>query len=176
MAVTPKVFSGFSKFLYVKDTEGKFASNKYKLEIRMPKGDKEVEAFVKMLMKAHEEAGNNDYKPVKDGDAYAGNNDKRRDYTKGHYTVTFKSERPPTMVDSQKQPLANKIDGGDVIKVAYNAKPYDAFGGGLALYLNAVQLLEKRGGGGADEFGTEDGFVTEAASTDEFEATSDGDF
>jgi len=175
MPVTPKVYAGFPKFLYVKDTEGKYASNKYKLEIRMPKGDAEVEAFVKMILRAHEDAGGNSYAPVKDGDAYAGDNDKRRDYTRGHYTMTFKTDRQPKVVDSQKQAVEGKIDGGDIIKVAYGAKPYDAFGGGLALYLNAVQLLEKRGGGGVDEFGTEDGFK-ETMRVPEFDTTSDGDF
>ena len=67
------------------------------------------------------------------------------------------------------------IIAGDLIKVAFNAKPYDAFGGGLALYLNAVQLIEKRGGGGVSDFDEEEGFVDERAATDEF-AEADGDF
>jgi hypothetical protein len=178
MAVTPKVLSGFSKFIYEKDTEGKFASNKYKLEVRLPKGDEEVESFVKKIMAAHKDAGDNQYKPVRDGDTIETSSDKRKEFAAGHYLMVFKTTRPPKCVDSKKQPLGDtRIDGGDVIKVAFNAKPYEAFGGGLALYLNAVQLIEKRGGGGVDEFGEEDGFVSESSGgADEFEATNDGDF
>jgi hypothetical protein len=177
MAVTPKVSAGYAKYLYEKDTEGKFASGKYKLEIRMPKGDEEVEKFVKKIMKAHADAGDNQYKPVKDGDNIKSESDKRKDFARGHYLMVFKSTRAPTCVDSKKNPLKTEITGGDVIKVAFNAKPYEAFGGGLALYLNAVQLIEKNGGGGVDEFGEEEGFVTESNGSDEFvETNSDGDF
>lgn len=175
MAVTPKVSAGYAKFLYEKDTEGKYASDKYKLEVRMPKGDDEVEKFVAGIMKAHEEAGGNSYAPVKDGDAIESKSDKRLDFAKGHYLMTFKSTRAPTMVDAKKQPLKTEVSGGDLIKVAFNAKPYDAFGGGLALYLNAVQLIEKRGGGGVSDFDEEEGFVDQRAATDEF-AEADGDF
>ncbi len=175
MAVTPKVLSGYAKFLYEKDIEGKFASNKYKLEVRMPKGDATVEKFVKDIMKQHKEAGDNQYKPVKDGDKIESKSEKRIEFARGHYLMTFKTDRPPTCVDAKKQPLQTEISGGDVIKVAFNAKPYDAFGGGLALYLNAVQLIEKRGGGGVSDFEEEDGFVDQRKAADEF-AEANGDF
>lgn len=177
MAVTPKVSAGYAKFLYEKDIEGKFASNKYKLEVRLPKGDDDVEAFVKKIMAAHAEAGGNSYEPVKDGDKIESKSDKRMDFARGHYLMTFKSTRQPTLVDAKKQPLTTEVNGGDLIKVAFNAKPYDAFGGGLALYLNAVQLIEKRGGGGVSDFDEEDGFTDEAKPASEFtETATDGDF
>ena len=175
MAVTPKVSAGYAKYLYEKDTEGKFASNKYKLEVRLPKGDEEVEKFVKNIMAAHAEAGGNQYEPVRDGDKIESKSDKRLDFAKGHYLMVFKSNRAPTLVDSKKQPLKTEVNGGDLVKIAFNAKPYDAFGGGLALYLNAVQLIEKRGGGGVSDFDEEEGFVDQRAATDEF-AEADGDF
>lgn len=176
MAVTPKAIAGFSKFLYEKDTEGKFAKQAYTFEVRLPKGDEKVEAFVKMLMKAHKDAGDGQYPPVKDGDKLKTKSEKRAAYAKGHYLVDFKSSTPPTLVDSQKRPLGKtKIMGGDVVKVAFGMKPYDAFGGGISRYLNAVMLIEKNAGGfGADEFDTEDGFTeSEASANDEVPFDSD---
>jgi len=180
MTVTPKALAGFSKFLYEKDIEGKFASHKYKLEIRLPKGDEEIETFVKNIMAQHKDAGNNDFAPVKDGDKIESKSDKRLEFAAGHYLMTFKSARPPVCVDTKKQSLTGQVDGGDVVKISFNAKPYDAFGGGLALYLNAVQLIEKRGGGGVSEFDDdEEGFVetgTAKPAAEVVEAAGDGDF
>tara|TARA_R110000803_G_scaffold149677_2_gene215117 strand:- start:2255 stop:2791 length:537 start_codon:yes stop_codon:yes gene_type:complete len=178
MTVTPLAIAGYPKFLYEKDVDGKYASNKYTLEVRIPKETEGTAAFVKDLLKQHADAGDNQYPPVQDGDKSEAKSDKRREWAAGHWTMKFKTTRPPTIVDSKKQPLGkDKIDGGDVVKIAFNAKPYPLNGGGLAMYLNAVQLIEKRGGGGVDEFSEEDGFAASSAAGDAFgETEDDGDF
>jgi hypothetical protein len=158
--ITPQAFAGYAKNLYVPDTDGKYADNKYKLQVRLPKGSDEVEAFVKKLTDMHDDANFGPNTPVKDGDALESDNIKAIEFGRGHYLMTFKSKRLPTFVDSQKQPMVEQIDGGDMVKIAFNMVPYEAFGGGHALYLNAVQLIQKGGNGGAEEFGTEDGYVT----------------
>ncbi len=167
MTVTPKALAGYAKNLYELDTKGKYATNKYKLEVRLPKGDDDVEKFRKMVLKAHKDAGNNEYKPVKDGDVIAKetDNDKRAAFAKDHWVMTFKTAQKPAVVDSKKKKLPKGVEimGGDTIKVSFNMSPYDMSGGGISLQLNGVMLLEKAGGrgGSADEFEEEDGFVAE---------------
>lgn len=179
MTVTPKALAGYSKNLYELDTEGKFASNKYKFEIRMPKGDDEVEAFRKKCLKAHKDAGNNQYPPIKDGDEIAKktDNEKRAAFAKGHWLMSFKSQYEPALVDSQKNKLPKSvvIMGGDVVRVSFTMKPYDMQGGGVSNQLNAVMLIEKVAGGkGADEFEAEDGFVA-GAQADGMDGEADED-
>lgn len=179
MTITPLALSGYSKNLYELDTEGKYASNKYKFEIRMPKGSDEVETFRKSMLKLHKEAGNNQYPPIKDGDKIAKetDNEKRAAFAKGHWIMSFKSDYAPALVDSQKNPLGkNVIFGGDKIKVSFNAKPYDMLGGGISNQLKAVMLIEKVGGKAtADEFETQFGFVASAAGGDDSVADEDDD-
>ena len=182
MTVTPRGFAGYAKNLYELDTEGKFASNKFKFEVRFPKGDEEIETFRKKLLKAHKDAGNNQYPPIKDGDKVAKetDNEKRAAFAKGHYLMTFKSDYEPALVDSKKVKLPKKvvIMGGDVVKVSFNPKAYDMLGGGISNQLNAVMLIEKIAGGqGAAEFEEEDdGFVAEGAEADGAAEEDDDDF
>lgn len=177
--ITPRALAGYAKNLYELDTEGKYASNKFKFEIRLPKGDEEIESFRKKLLKLHKEAGNNQYPPIKDGDAVAKetDNEKRAAFAKGHWLMTFKSDYEPALVDTKKTPLPKKvvIMGGDIVKVSFNPKPYDMLGGGISNQLNAVMLIEKVSGGkGAAEFEEEDdGFV--ADSNDDSGVEDDGD-
>ena len=171
--ITPKAIAGYAANLYTPDTEGKYADGKYKLQVRFPKGSDEVEEFIKKLMAMHDDANFGPNTPVKDGDALESDNIKTIEFGRGHYMMTFKSKRLPTFVDSQKQKLLEKVEAGDHVKLAFNMVPYDAFGGGFALYLNAVQLIEKGGDRGVDEFGTEDGYVSTNKVAPEKLPTSD---
>ena len=179
MTITPNGIAGYSKNLYELDTDGKFASNKYKFEVRFPKGDDTFDAFKTKMLKLHKEAGNNQYPPVKDGDKAAKetDNEKRAAFCKGHWLMTFKSDYEPALVDTQKNKLPKKvvIMGGDIVKVSFNPKAYDMLGGGISNQLNAVMLIEKVAGGkGADEFEKEDdGFVAEGS--DDAQAEEDDD-
>lgn len=182
MTITPRAIAGYAKNLYELDTEGKFASNKYKFEIRLPKGDEATDKFRKQLLKLHKEAGNNEYPPIKDGDKIAKetDNEKRASFAKGHWLMTFKSDYEPALVDTKKTPLPKKvvIMGGDIVKVSFNAKPYDMLGGGISNQLNAVMLIEKVSGGkGAAEFEEEDdGFVAEGQTEGGESDEDDDDF
>lgn len=165
MAVTPNVIAGYGKNLYEKDTKGKYATNKFKLEVRIPKGDEAGEAWLEKLRKLIKAAGGKN-NPIKDGDEYKGDNETRAATVKGHWTLTFKSQHKPKVVDAHKQTLPKEVAevmGGDIVRILYNAKEYDGMGGGLTLYLNAVQLVKKNAGqANIDEFeDVEDGFTAD---------------
>jgi hypothetical protein len=96
--------------------------------------------------------------------------------------------RKPTIFDAKGQPIKNppSIWGGTVGKVSFEAAPYFITGTGTAgvgLYLNAVQIIELRSGGGDDAesygFGEEEGFQYEEDQTpaekEGFGAASDVD-
>ena len=78
--------------------------------------------------------------------------------------------RKPTLFDAKGQPMKviPAIWGGTVGKVSFEAAPYFINGTGTAgvgFYLNAVQIIELRSGGGGDAashgFGEEEGFAYE---------------
>lgn len=83
-------------------------------------------------------------------------------------------KRKPTIFDAKGQVIKNPpaIWGGTIGKVSFEAAPYFITGTGTAgvgLYLNAVQIIELRSGGGGDAesygFGEEDGFQYEEDQT-----------
>jgi hypothetical protein len=77
----------------------------------------------------------------------------------GKFEVTFKSQFPPRVFDA----VGNKVTGdlnvgnGSVVKVAYKWAPYAGFGGGVALYFQAIQIIElvEYAGGEASDYGFE---------------------
>lgn len=64
----------------------------------------------------------------------------------GRYYVTFKTGEKfkPALFDKfgVSIPETVLIGNESKVRVAYSPVPYDAFGGGVALYLNAVQVIE----------------------------------
>lgn len=64
----------------------------------------------------------------------------------GRYYVTFKTGEKfkPPVFDKFGIAIPETILIGNEsrVRVAYSPAPYDAFGGGIALYLNAVQVIE----------------------------------
>jgi hypothetical protein len=67
------------------------------------------------------------------------------DQPTGRYFVTFKTgeQFKPGVFDRYGNVMENpKLGNESKIRVAYVTTEYDAFGGGIALYLNAVQVLE----------------------------------
>lgn len=131
------------------DDEGKF---KVDLVIEKKDADDKAKAFLKML-------SSKDKKLVKDGDK--GKNEE----FKGKWHVTFKSSYAPDLRDAKKQklPADVKVYSGDVIRVAFSMAEYEAFGGGYTLYLNAIQLIEKRnfGTSAGDAFDEVEGYTAE---------------
>jgi len=63
----------------------------------------------------------------------------------GRYYVTFKTSDKfkPNVFDKHGRPMTDvKIGNGSKVKVSYMENEYEAFGGGINLYLNAVQVIE----------------------------------
>ena len=96
---------------------------------------------------------------------------------RGKIIVEAKSAYKPGLIDTAKQALPEdvKIYGGDLIRIKVGLNPY-ATGAvsGIGLYLNVVQLVEKKtsfsgGGGGVNTAGFDDidGYVSEGAGDDE---------
>lgn len=94
----------------------------------------------------------------------------------GSYTFNFKSQNEPVFFDAAggKVPGGTRIGGGSILRVAGNAKGYDApFGVGVTLYLNAVQILDLVTFGNDDTaegfgFSTDgEGFIASAANEEE---------
>jgi len=138
------------------DDEGKF-----KVDLVLDKKDLDDKAkvFLKML-------SSKDKKLVKDGDKAKANDSGENPFA-GKWHVCFKSSYAPDLRDAAKQklPADVKVYSGDVIRVAFSMAEYEGFGGGYTLYLNAIQLIEKRNFGNAagDAFDeVEGGFTAEA--------------
>lgn len=85
------------------------------------------------------------------------------DQPTGRKYVTFKTGEkfPPGVFDKYNEPLKDNVGNESKVRVSFTPVPYEAFGGGLALYLNAVQVLElvEFGKRSADSYG----FTAEAA-------------
>lgn len=81
------------------------------------------------------------------------------------------NEKHVTIVDAAKNPLKAEVFGGSTVRVS--TKPYAYSSGtasGVKLFLNAVQVLELRtgGGGGADDFEDESDGTVELEDDGEF--------
>ena len=163
--------SGVAAFAWLNKPDTKFDKNKYTITLVLEKGNKENDEFVKAIQAAHAAAGSGkDEGPAKDGDK------RKEDAFNGKWTVVFNSKNRPNQVDALKAKLPQNKDGtyvssarsGDLVKIAFNPATYDGFGGGITLYLNAVQIIDKRAtGAGADDFdAVEGGYAAPAAAED----------
>lgn len=94
----------------------------------------------------------------------------KKDKKTGEITLMVSSgeEYKPGLYDAKNQPLPEGviIGGGSQIKTNVSPFVYEGLGGGIKLYLNAVQVvkLERGGGAGVSPFEEEDGFVAEQAA------------
>ncbi len=86
----------------------------------------------------------------------------------GLFEVTFKSNFPPRLFDAVGNKITGELNVGNdsIVIVAYKYAPYEGFGGGIALYLQAVQIHElvEWLGGTAEDYGftkQEDGWNVE---------------
>ena len=68
------------------------------------------------------------------------------DQPTGNYYCTFKTSDKfkPAIFDSWGKPFPGEVNigNGSKIRVSYVESPYSAFGGGIVMYLNAVQVIE----------------------------------
>lgn len=96
------------------------------------------------------------------------------DHETGKYLVRFKSAYRPKVFDEHGHFLPDGIEvgNGSLVRVAFVENFYDAFGGGMNLYLQAVQVLNlvEPKGMDAPDFGFE---VKDAETTDTIPETDD---
>ena len=61
----------------------------------------------------------------------------------GNYMVVFKSKYAPALFDASNQKIGSEVRIGadSTVRVAFTPKAYDGFGGGIKLYLKAVQVI-----------------------------------
>ena len=168
---------GVAAYAWLDKIDTRFDKNKFTVTLVLPKGIPENDEFVASIKSAHAEAGSGkDEGPAKDGDK------RKEDEFDGKYTVVFNTKNPFKQVDALKAELPKKPDGtyvngarsGDLVKIAFNPATYEGFGGGITLYLNAVQILDKRSpGAGADDFDAVEGGYAAPAATLGVEDTGD---
>ena len=156
---------GVAAYAWLDKIDTRFDKNKYTVTLVLPKGVKENDEFVKAIRAAHAEAGNGkDEGPAKDGDK------RKEDEFNGKWTVTFNTKNPFKQVDAMKVelPKGQSARSGDLIRIAFNPVAYEGFGGGITLYLNAVQIIDKRATGtGVDGFDAVEGGYVAPALRDE---------
>lgn len=154
---------------------------KYKLTISIPKGDEKFDAVVRNILAEHKKVkGKADKAPIKDGDRLAEDNEKaERD--RGHWVLTPKtSEKPVCVGPDGKTVLKKAAQNGDLVKVAVGAALYEYRGkdgkqapqAGVTLYLNKVQVLERR----AEDNPFDDESGDYNVADDDHAAGSGGDF
>lgn len=168
-----------------KPDTSEYGKNKYKVTILLKKGEGKNDEFAKKLNDLHKAAkGKADTRPAKDGDAMAEENEKR-EAMRGFWVLSFKSNNKPEQVDASKKPLKLSAKSGDFGKVAFAAAEFDTGANkGVTLYLNAVQLLERRAPSATDAFGDESDEYgedtaeapTQDRSGDDDDDDSDGNF
>ena len=166
--ISPEGVAAYA-YLNKMDQFGKFA-----VTLLLPKGVKENDKFDKDIRAAHAAAGKvTNEGPSKDGDK------RKEEEFNGFWTIDFHTKNDFKQVDAQKVelPKGKSARTGDLIRVAFNPATYDGFGGGITMYLNAIQIIDKRAtGAGAEDFTThEGGYSAPAGGGDgDYEADDNG--
>lgn len=189
--VTPKGESAYSKWLY--EIDDRYGGDKYIGTLKLVKDGGENDAFAQEIIDRHAKCGGpENYCPAKDGDTLtkkANEFDVKAKHAKeigevipdpqfaGAWSIKFKSKHAPKIFDAFKREVKREdaeIKPGDIVRFAFSDNPMDdpkKHIRGCYLYLNKVQLVEKRASSsvGGDEFDVvEGGFeVPEAATADE---------
>lgn len=159
--VTPTGVAAYA-YHHRPDTKGKFADNKYKGQLVVD-GNTDLSALEKTLRDFAAEVfpGKNlaDLQlPWKDGKA-------DKEEFAGKIIIKASTKHKPTVVDTKRKPLKKGVEArsGDVVRYVCTLYAYEQVekvreGGklveitiyGVSLQLSAVQLVEKRSGGGAN--------------------------
>lgn len=172
--VTP---AGTAKWAWLeKPDNSEFGKNKYKCALVLDKGVEKNDELVKKLRDLHKaNKGKADTSPVKDGDAMAEENEKN-EALRGKWLITAKSSNAPGLVDAAKKKLNKAPRSGDLVKLAVAIASYDTGANkGVTLYLNAVQLLERRAQDGVDMFADESDEFGSDASDESNDAADESD-
>ena len=109
---------------------------KYQIDVVFDPKDPSWNAWAKNLSEAVKKVGTQS--PIK-------KEYNQNDEPTGRYYVTFKTSDKfkPSVFDKHGKTLTDiKIGNGSKVRVSYLENEYEAFGGGINLYLNAVQIYE----------------------------------
>ena len=129
----------------------------YKITLELDKAEESTQEFISKVDSASKGMKQRPYKV---------------DEESGNYLVNFATKYKPDVFDSSNNNISDDIHIGDdvevgsgsTVRVAFSPKAYEGFGGGIKLYLKAVQVLElvKRVGGDAEDYGfdTQEGGYT----------------
>lgn len=177
--------AGILTWAWLEKPDTKFGKSQFKAALRLEKGVKANEDFVKKINDLHKSVkGKTDQRPFKDGDAMAEDNEKRENL-RGFWVCTFKSKNKPEQMDAKRNPLKVTARSGDLAKISFSLVGMDTgtFKGATA-YLNKVMLLERRandddgfGDGDPDyEADTAQPRTTDRTDDDAEEGADDSDF
>lgn len=131
---------GFAKWAHVHEPKANYFDKskepKYQIDVCFPGDDPEWKAWASGI-KAAVEAVKGKNIPIK---REKGDDDKPT----GRFFASFSTgeKYPPGVFDKYGKPLADMIGNGSKVRVAYVMNEYPGFGGGINLYLNAVQVLD----------------------------------
>lgn len=134
-------------------------TGKYEITLLVDPNDPDVELWLQKL-EADMKKGAPKGKNLPFGDEI----DKQTDKPTGLTEVTFKSAFKPTLFDSKGQRMSSdvRVGNGSIVRVSFTENWYPAFGGGMNLYLQGVQIikLEEFQGRGFEDLGfqPEEGF------------------
>lgn len=154
---------GSAKYPWLRKPDTRFdAEGKFHVTLILDPATVECEEFTKMVSEwaSKKNASNVPFKEVD-----------------GAIHVKFSTAYPPSVFDAKRNiiPETVQIGNGSIVKVAYQPNYYSGFGGGINLYMKAVQVLEYVPYTGPDAeslgFDEEEGFSPE---TDIPEFTGDG--
>jgi hypothetical protein len=120
-------------------------AGKYTIQLELAEDD--AEALIAKMKDAVKAWGTTDKIPMKVKD--------------GKVLFTFKTKKPPRVVDAANKPVPStvRIGSGSKVRVKGSLVPYEGLGGGITGYLNGVQLVELVEWGGGAGFEPTDGYT-----------------
>ena len=153
---------GKASYAWVVKPDTRFAEGGvYKISLILPTDSKECEMLVEQIQEVFtDEYGMKKLKaasfPIKP------EIEKETEEETGNTIFTFKSQKPPRLYNAKGQPILSpgnlRIGGGSDVKVNFTAKAYSKGAKeGVALYLNAVQVINLVEVKSAGMFSAEDG-------------------
>ncbi len=168
---------GFAKWAHVQTPKQPFKDErgvskgdpKYQIDVVFSESDPEWAKFVAAIKRRMDalpqQVDKKTQKPIDKQDPIKfelGEDDKPT----GRKYITFKTGEKfaPGVFDKYNEPMKEAVGNESKVRVSFTPVAYEAFGGGLALYLNAVQVLElvEFGKRSADSYG----FTAEQPSND----------
>ena len=172
--------AGLLTWAWLEKPDTKFGKSQYKSAIRLKKGEKVNDDFVKKVNDLHKSVkGKADQRPFKDGDAMAEDSEGgKRDNLRGYWVMTFKSKNKPEQLDAKRNELKVSARSGDLAKISFSLVGMDTgtFKGATA-YLNKIMLLERLSTDD-DGFGDNDEYEADTAkprTTDRIDDEAEAD-